>query len=560
MASSGVVNDMSVEKLAQTQDADGNSVIMMAIDAGQKSSLHFLLSLPAHFRADHILNDMNDDGVTLLSAAVQSGNVPVTEELLQYLEENASDDQLQQYLAIQDSKGRCVGHYVFNQPHLIQRFGRKLPWRLKDKNGQTPLFALSRSYDHDQYHSMIETALSLATETQGDGQPLHHDDHVDAKGNTLLHIINDTDITMRLLRSSDVDVNAANDKRFTPLMVGSKYGRLDLVRVLFGDPRTDTTLRDLRGLSAVELAKDDDVRNRFDDLVLLSVANGSDERTTKIVRSFFVEDGTVRLVLKSGAKNPNGTITVNTCRRTPEDFANLSKWLHIECPASWLPTQFNLASPFLIPGKPSRALLRDTQIRLDNFFRTLLTHATFATHELVWEFFLVPEIDGDMLLERSKRKAEARVDNLKDDFEPITDTRASQRRHRNHAPRHPHRKSTPHAPARLLRIRTPRFKRCLDACLPATNPPRRFRTLHPLPRPLRSEPHDKLLLHPALNPQHLNRDPKRPRPPRNSDRKHGTIPTHHLTNPQFSLARQSLDARVRLIRRHQESRGAGRLE
>jgi ankyrin repeat protein len=422
MASSGVVNDMSVEKLAQTQDTDGNSVIMMAVDAGQKSSLHFLLSLPAHFRADHILNDMNDDGVTLLSAAVQSGNVPVTEELLQYLEENASDDQLRQYLAIQDSKGRCVGHYVFNQPHLIQRFGRKLPWRLKDKNGQTPLFALSRSYDHDQYHSMIETALSLATETQGDGQPLHHDDHVDAKGNTLLHIINDTDITMRLLRSSDVDVNAANDKRFTPLMVGSKYGRLDLVRVLFGDPRTDTTLRDLRGLSAVELAKDDDVRNRFDDLVLLSVANGSDERTTKIVRSFFVEDGTVRLVLKSGAKNPNGTITVNTCRRTPEDFANLSKWLHIECPASWLPTQFNLASPFLIPGKPSRALLRDTQIRLDNFFRTLLTHATFATHELVWEFFLVPEIDGDMLLERSKRKAEARVDNLKDDFEPITDT------------------------------------------------------------------------------------------------------------------------------------------
>jgi hypothetical protein len=206
------------------------------------------------------------------------------------------------------------------------------------------------------------------------------------------------------------------------LMVASKYGRLDLVRALFGDPRTDTTLRDLRGLSAVELAKDDDVRNRFDDLVLLSASNGVDERITRIVRSFFVEDATVRLVLKSGAKNPNGTITVNTCRRTPDDFANLSKWLNIECPASWLPTQFNLASPFLIPGKPSRALLRDTQIRLDNFFHTLLTHATFSTHELVWEFFLVPEIDGEMLLERSKRKAEARVDNLKDDYEPVTDT------------------------------------------------------------------------------------------------------------------------------------------
>jgi ankyrin repeat protein len=422
MASSGVANDMSVEKLAQTQDAEGNSIPMMAVEAGQRNALHFLLSLPAHFRADCILSDVNDDGVTLLSAAVQSGNVAVTEELLHFLESNVSEQELKKYLAVQDSKGRCVGHYLFHQPHLIQRFGKYLPWRLKDKNGQTPLFALSRSYDHDQYHSMIDTALSLAAETQGDGKPLHHDDHVDAKGNTLLHIINDTDITIKILHGSDVEVNAANDKRFTPLMVASKYGRLDLVRALFGDPRTDTTLRDLRGLSAVELAKDDDVRNRFDDLVLLSASNGGEERITRIVRSFFVEDATVRLVLKSGAKNPNGTITVNTCRRTPDDFANLSKWLNIECPASWLPTQFNLASPFLIPGKPSRALLRDTQIRLDNFFHTLLTHATFSTHELVWEFFLVPDIDGEMLLERSKRKAEARVDNLKDDYEPVTDT------------------------------------------------------------------------------------------------------------------------------------------
>ncbi|KAM0723042.1 hypothetical protein Q7P37_001241 [Cladosporium fusiforme] len=422
MASSGVGGDMSVDTLAQTQDADGNSVLMMAVEAGQRGSLSFLLSLPSHFRADCVLTDVNNEGSTLLSVAVQSGNAAATEELLQYLEHNVSEEQLRQYLALQDNKGRCVAHYLFNQPYLIERFGRKLPWRLKDKNGQTPLFALSRSYDHDQYHSMIDTALLLATETQGDGQPLHHDDHVDAKGNTLLHIINDTNITQKLLRSSDVDVNAQNDKRFTPLMVGSKYGRLDLVRVLFGDARTDTTLRDLRGLTAVELAKDDEVRNRFDDLVLLSSSKANDDRTITIVRSFFVEDATVRLVLKSGAKNPNGTITVNTCRRTPDDFANLSKWLNIECPASWLPTQFNLTSPFLIPGKPSRSLLRDTQIRLNSFFRTLLTHATFSTHELVWEFFLVPEINGEMLLERSKLKAAARVDNIKDDFEPVTDT------------------------------------------------------------------------------------------------------------------------------------------
>lgn len=415
-------NDITGDRLAQTQDADGNSVLMMAVDAGQAQALKFLLSIPAHFRADFVLQDVNSDGATLLNAAVQSSNRDIADELIAYLEDNSSEQQLLKYLAIQDSKGRSMAHYLFSQPHLIHKFGKKLPWRLKDKNGQTPLFALCRSYDHEQYHWMVETALALATEAQGDGESLHLDDHVDAKGNTLLHVVNDMQVMLKLLRNCDSDVNAANDKRYTPLMVESKYGRFDLIRALFADARVDTTLKDIRGLTAVELAKDDEVRNRIDDLVLLAAPPGHDGRMTTIVRSYFVEDATTRFVLKSGAPNANGMVTVTTCRRSIPDFENLSKWLSLECPASWLPTHFNLPSPFLIPSKPSRAVLRDNQIRLDNYFHNLLTHATFSTHELVWEFFLVPEIDVEMLTERSKRKAEARVDNVKEDYDPVTDT------------------------------------------------------------------------------------------------------------------------------------------
>jgi hypothetical protein len=304
----------------------------------------------------------------------------------------------------------------------MRRFGEKLPWRQKDKIGQTPLFALFRSYDHEQYHAMVDEAIRLATQAQHDGEKLHLDDHIDYKGNTLLHIVTDNSIAMKLMYHCDCDVNAANDKRFTPLMVSSKYGRAELIRTLFGDLRVDLTMRDFRGLTAVELAKDDDIRNRIDDLVLLAAPPGKDGRMTTVVRAFFVEDSTVRLVLKSGAPNPNGTITVTTCRRAASDFETLAKLLAIECPASWLPTQFSLPSPYLIPHKPSRAILRDTQIRLDNFFQALLTHGTFSTHELVWEFFLVPDIDPALLSERTKRKAEARLENLKDDYEPITDT------------------------------------------------------------------------------------------------------------------------------------------
>ncbi|KAF2722738.1 hypothetical protein K431DRAFT_337864 [Polychaeton citri CBS 116435] len=420
---SGVMEgDLTAETMAQTQDADGNSTLMMAVEAGQAAALRALLNMPAHFRLDFVLKDINYEGSSLLSAAVQSSNRRITEDLIAWLERNCSLEDLQAYLAKQDRKGRCMAHYLFHQPYLIRRFGKKLPWRLKDNNGQTPLFALCRSYDHEEYQSMVDIALVLARDTQGDNQALHLDDHVDAKGNTLLHVVNDTHLIMRLLRYCDSDVNATNDKRFTPLMVGSKYGRLDLVRALFSDPRTDTTLKDIRGLTAVELAKDDEVRNRFDDLVLLASPQSSDGRMTAIVRSFFVEDATIRLVLKSGGLNPNGTITVTTCRRSVADFENLSKWLTLECPASWLPTRFDLPSPFLIPSRPARSVLRDTQLRLDNFFRNLLSHSTFSTHELVWEFFLVPDIDSEMLLERSKRKAETRVENVRDDYEPVSDT------------------------------------------------------------------------------------------------------------------------------------------
>lgn len=421
---SGIEGDTSIEKLIMTQGPNGESILMMAVESKQDKALQYLLSLTEYYPPNFVLEDCNNEGTTLLSAAVQSAHVKTTDTLLTYIMEHTSDpDTLREHIAKRDSKGRCMAHYLFNQPRLISRIGHLLPWRLKDKNGQTPLFALCRSYDHDKYYGMVDEALLCATQAQNDGQPLHLDEHVDNKGNSLLHIITDPQIAVKLLYRCDTDVNATNDKQFTPLMVASKYGRTDMVRVLFQDPRVDLSFRDARGLTAVELAKDDDVRNRIDDLVLVSNEPGLDGRTTTVVRSFFVEDGTVRLVLKSGAPTGNGTITVTTCRRSSQDFENLAKWLAQEHPASWLPAISNMASPYLIPSRPSRAVLRDIQLRLDAFLKILLRHPTFATHEMVWEFFLVPDIDSSMLAERSARKAELRIERLREDYAPIYDVR-----------------------------------------------------------------------------------------------------------------------------------------
>ncbi|KAI0002783.1 VPS9 domain-containing protein [Xylariaceae sp. FL0662B] len=420
---SGLEGDTSIERLCQTQDSFGESIPMMAIQNGRPEALRYLLSLQDYYPIETILDDSNNEGTSLLSAAVQLGHTELIDIILEFVMKATAEPQIRNYFSLQDVRGRGVAHYLFQAPSLIARIGRLLPWRQKDKNGQTPLFALCRSYDHQNYHDMVEAGLEAAAEAQGDGQPLHLDDHVDSKGNTLLHIVNDHQLAVKILLQCDVDVNATNDKKFTALMVASKYGRFEMVRALFSDPRVDLAAKELRGLTAVELAKDDDVRNKIDDLTLFTMPPGEDGRVTGVVRSFFVEDATIRLVIKSAAPADNNSYTVTTCRRSMADFERLADLLAVENPASWIPKVTSTRSPFQIPSRPSRAVLKDIQVRMDSFLKILLTHPTFATHEMLWEFFLVPDLQADMMEQRSRLKAEIRVEKIRDELEPLEDVR-----------------------------------------------------------------------------------------------------------------------------------------
>jgi hypothetical protein len=431
----GLEGDMSIETLTKTQDPAGDSVPMMAVESRQPEALKYLLSLQEYYPLEVIIEDTNRDGTTLLSAAVQHAHTEIVDILVDLLFRETDGRTIAAYLSKPDIRGRTVAHYLFSAPYLMSRLGNLLPWRQKDKHGQTPLFALCRSYDHPDYQGMVNEALTAAQRAQGDGKPLRLDDHIDLKGNTLLHIVSDPQITLRILQESDCDPNATNDKKFTPLMMASKYGRLDQMRKLFADPRVDIHIKESRGLTAVELAKDDEVRSRIDDLILFlnppSTPNDHSGRITTVVRSFFVEDATVRFILKSGAPMPvadaeNGaspagiTYTVTTCRRTFADFENLAKWLSVEHPASYMPSLSDARNPFQIHSKPSRAVLHDMQENLDQFLKILLAHPTFATHEMLWEFFLVPELQPDMMADRSRRKASVLYESIYDDYAPIT--------------------------------------------------------------------------------------------------------------------------------------------
>ena len=432
---SGIEGDTSIESLSRTQDASGNSIPMMAVEARQPQSLQYLFSLRQFYSPHDLLEDTSSEGTTLLSAAVQLADLGLINIILDYVSSAANDPEETAYFAKADSRGRTMAHYLFNVPHLLSQLAGKLPWRQKDKIGQTPLFALCRSYDHPEYSQMVTEALTVAREAQCDGQPLRLDEHVDNKGNTLLHIVNDPKIINQILRLCDVDPNAFNDRKFTPLMLASKYGRVDMVRVLFGDARVDVNLRELRGLTAVELAKDDEVRNRIDDLTLFAqgpsgAGSSSDStgRITSVVRSFFVEDATTRFILKSGA--PSGivdgsstTYTITTCRRSLADFESMARWMSLEHPASYMPSIFNFRSAFQIHSKPSRAVLHSVQVQLDWFIRIMLAHPTFGKHEMLWEFFLVPDIQLAMMEQRAKLKAQLLTETIAEEYEAAIEVR-----------------------------------------------------------------------------------------------------------------------------------------
>ncbi|PGH27387.1 hypothetical protein AJ80_00865 [Polytolypa hystricis UAMH7299] len=432
---SALEGDTSIESLTKTQDSAGDSIPMMAVEARQPNALQYLLRLEEYYPVESILEDTNTDGTTLLSAAVQLAHTELVDIILGFISQKCNYSTTTAYFSKADVMGRTVAHYLFSCPSLMTRLGSALPWRQRDKNGQTPLFALCRSYDHPDYGTMVNEALTVAQMAQGDGKPLRLDDHVDVKGNSLLHIVSDPQIVRRILKECDCDPNATNDKRFTPLMMASKYGRVDLVRTFFADPRIDVHLRELRGLTAVELAKDDEVRNRIDDLILFTNSPSSpldpSGRITTVVRSLFVEDGTVRFIIKSGAPTPSTsppgedpdnitTYTITTCRRGIADFENLVKFLRIEHPASYIPDLPIFRSPFQIPSKPSRAVLHEAQERLDLLLKILLAHPTFATHEMLWEFFLVPEMQTELIEDRSRRKATALAEKIADDYQTIT--------------------------------------------------------------------------------------------------------------------------------------------
>lgn len=142
---STIEGDSSIETLTKTQDPAGDSIPMMAVESCQPEALKYLLGLEKYYPLEDILADTNTEGTTLLNAAVQLGHTELVTILLDFLFNATDESAIVAYLRKADVHGRTVAHYLFSTPTAIARLGRRLPWKQRDKHGQTPLFADRKS-------------------------------------------------------------------------------------------------------------------------------------------------------------------------------------------------------------------------------------------------------------------------------------------------------------------------------------------------------------------------------------------------------------------------------
>lgn len=104
-------DSFSVEKLSKTRNALGESVLMMAVQERRVNVLTYLLESP-HFDTEFFAEDANNEGTSLLSAAVQAESTDIVDVLLPRLL-SLPDEVQRRYYGRADSDGRTVAHYLF---------------------------------------------------------------------------------------------------------------------------------------------------------------------------------------------------------------------------------------------------------------------------------------------------------------------------------------------------------------------------------------------------------------------------------------------------------------
>lgn len=239
------------------RDVNGNSILSLCV-ANRRNDIFvaILEDFDDYFPYEDIYMDENLDGSSLLMQALKHDNEVAALILVKIIKHNCSKVDFSKYVNRKDKFKRSVGHYLTNELKLLDEIGPIIDWKQKDDFGQTPLFTIFRSYDQENYDSMVKKAYNYAKDWYRSNKiEFSLNDHVDDKGNSLVHILK-SNISL-LLSDPTIDVNITNKRGITPLMTNVRYKRKENVSLLLFDKRTLLEKQQVSGsLTAFDLARD----------------------------------------------------------------------------------------------------------------------------------------------------------------------------------------------------------------------------------------------------------------------------------------------------------------
>ncbi|KAG0375340.1 hypothetical protein BGX24_009240 [Mortierella sp. AD032] len=410
------------------QDVLGNTGMHMAVSKDNPALLKKLMTVESN------LGLPNNDGDTpLIIASKLSDRSDQYRSAVRLISSRMNSVELDR----QNNRGDAAIHFITNTAlikHLVQCGANP---DIDNYSGWTPLLKWALHDNAAVVKCLLETGKVNVLV-------------VDSRGYLSLHMAclrGNLAMVQMLQAHTPIDFQSVIDGS-TPLQLACQSNSASVVEFLL-QSGSNPELRDWSNESPADMTTDSAILDMLDnallfwesaqrdltdtaearaniarqDVRLSSEKTGSEplgKRLIRVVRGAVEQDGKVRYIVKSGSTADRSAIV--TMPRSLDDFRFLRENLLIEGPDACIPSLEGFFSPFLLsPSRPSKTVLAISARRLDMFLNYLSDHPVLANHELVWEFMLMPELQREMIAERSQCKQENIIDSIFDNYPPVVE-------------------------------------------------------------------------------------------------------------------------------------------
>ncbi|KAI9357332.1 ankyrin repeat-containing domain protein [Zopfochytrium polystomum] len=415
---------------------DGDDLLLLAVSANQASVVEFLLSQGADLSsanylghsAIHVCSKFNlvELGANLLSRGAtyetrdSEGMTPFL------LAASCGNWDFCKLLAsppyscdVNAQSRNGFSAYHFAKPPLVeilQPLGADTD--LMNEQGLTPLLHHCQLGDVAMIGELVKAGADLNAEDLGHRTCLHiccFRGYVD---------------TVKLILAAEspkkADVGALSLRGNSPLHAAAEPGHVEIVKLLL-DAGANSTIRNMSGLTASDVANDETVKEVIENYSLLH--STSTVKLTPPTMQYLVEATRIMIVqeslvvtVKSGQRNDfSGVISV---RRSLQDFAFLDKMFRQEHAEICLPEIDEITSGKLVdPTKASsQKHFKKVQNRLSQYLKYIAQHPILAKDPVFTSFLRESILKYGELSDIIRESVAIRLETLSEDFPPFVES------------------------------------------------------------------------------------------------------------------------------------------